>query len=94
MVGDDRIAKAAIVAGDLKLIVDYAGGSRNLYDLVADPGETRDLSAGRTADTAALEAELVRRLNADGGSMSEWATAPLTIREEERERLRALGYVE
>jgi arylsulfatase A-like enzyme/Flp pilus assembly protein TadD len=58
-----------------------------LYDLGADPGETRDVSAGRTEDARALGSALRQALEAQSPDAS---TAPGP---EVRERLRALGYV-
>lgn len=84
--------QTAIVAGPLKLIHDLAAGTWHLYDLAADPGELDDLSA--TGHPA--ERDLRRRL-------LEWerarAATPggtgdlLAPSDEERERLRALGYL-
>jgi arylsulfatase A-like enzyme/Tfp pilus assembly protein PilF len=58
-----------------------------LYDLEADPGETRDVSAGRAGDARALRSALRRALEAQPPEAS---TVPS---ESVRERLRALGYV-
>jgi choline-sulfatase len=58
-----------------------------LYDLGADPGETRDVSTLRTDDARALRTALGRALEARPPDAS---TAP---DREVQERLRALGYV-
>jgi len=58
-----------------------------LYDLGADPGETRDVSAARGEEGRALRSELQRALEARPPDAS---TVPSS---ESRERLRALGYV-
>ena len=48
----------AIREGDMKLIERYEDGRLELFDLAADPGETRDLSSERRADAARLQAKL------------------------------------
>lgn len=63
-------------------------GSRELYDLAADPDMIRDLAADRPDEAAALQA----RGRAAFGTE---ATGELLDRgEDETERLRALGYIE
>ncbi len=59
-----------------------------LYDLRADPNETRDLASERPAELRALTAELLS-LNALSDIMPGAATDPDRLR-----RLRSLGYVE
>jgi arylsulfatase A-like enzyme/tetratricopeptide (TPR) repeat protein len=59
-----------------------------LYDVAADPGETRNLLADQPERAAALDAELERRL------ASARPVAPnVELPDEGRERLEALGYV-
>lgn len=64
-------------------------GAEELYDLRADPGETRDLASQQPEQVAARRDELVRRL-------AEMGTAPERVAPEvdaaTEERLRALGY--
>ena len=89
-----RSRRIAVVRGDLKLIYRPARDRYRLFDLAADPGETRDLSRAlpRQAE-ALLEAarERARRLPSplreEGGGMTDPGRA---AREAE---LRALGYV-
>ena len=53
-------AKAALRSGNLKVVRDARGrtpGGWELYDLAADPAESRDLAADRPADLARLVAE-------------------------------------
>jgi arylsulfatase A-like enzyme len=83
--------------GSLKL-VERTGGPPLLYDLAADPGETRDLAAERPADAARMLARLgeVRAsldLPAIDGAMDGEGERP-ELDEATREQLRALGYSE
>lgn len=83
----------AATDGLLKLIEDLATGEVRLYDLAADPGETRDLLAARGAADrralAALRAALARHL-AEVGGAGKGARASA----EAERRLRSLGYLE
>jgi arylsulfatase A-like enzyme len=73
--------------GSHKLVLDVSTGERALYDLAADPGETRDLSAERPEIAARLEEDLRwiqdQRRRAETRELSD----------EAKERLRALGYL-
>jgi arylsulfatase A-like enzyme len=60
-----------------------------LFDVAADPGETRDLAAGDAATVARLSAELDALLAAAGETHARRAVDPETA-----ERLGALGYVQ
>lgn len=42
--------------GPLKLVVHYQGGTPELFNLVADPGETRDIAAQHPGEVARLTA--------------------------------------
>lgn len=77
-------------------------GGVELYDLWEDPGETRDVAAERPAERAALEAALERRLERARQVARSLGTAAdeegdasdeTLLDDEERERLRALGYL-
>lgn len=70
--------------GDLKLI---DAPRAELYDLAADPGETRNLAAARAADVDRLRGVLKTALS---NSVS---ARPLRVSGESEERLRSLGYV-
>lgn len=59
-------------------------GAVELYDLVADPGETRDLAADETAVTSRLRRAI--------GDWERAITAPGAVDEETRRQLQALGY--
>jgi len=73
-------------AGSLKYI---RAPRPELYDLAADPGETRSLAAERPELVASMEAALEARLHA---SPARAATA-LAVAPAEREALAALGYL-
>ena len=74
----------AVVLGGLKLI--EHGSRRELYDLDADPRETRDLAAARPDLVALLAALLPHPAEAP-------AAPPLALTPEQRRALEALGYV-
>ena len=83
--------RQAIRRGPHKLIVDRSVGTTSLYDLRADPGETRDIGSLQPDLRADLRAELERwRVRA----LRPITPLPLTLDPEDIERLRALGYVE
>jgi len=66
------------------------GEHRELYDLVADPGEEHDLSAQRPEETRRLEGLLDRKL----ASLPLAPRAAQSVDPRLRETLRALGYAE
>ena len=79
----------SIIRPPLKLIHLARDPARDeLYDLVADPRETRNLLAERRSDAEALLADLRSRNAIDG-----YVPDPTTLTEKEREHLRALGYI-
>jgi arylsulfatase A-like enzyme len=81
----------AIREGDAKAIVSTATGAIELYDLAADPGEQRDLSAAEPLRAAfyrqALAAWVLERV-------PEGASAPARLTPEQQENMKALGYVQ
>jgi len=90
------LSKDAIRVDDLKLILATPEFPRALYDLAADPGEQTNLLPGRAADAARLEeirrlalAAAARRMAVPAAGAVE--AQPFT--DEERERLRSLGYL-
>lgn len=82
--------KFAVRVGRWKLIEGPEEGTRELFDLEADPGEREN----RIDAAPEVAAELAARLAAWRAGRAGEAGAPLRITPEERERLRALGYTE
>jgi arylsulfatase A-like enzyme len=74
----------AVVWNDTKLV--ERGGRSELYDLGRDPGETDDLSQKLPASTGALEPLLPPLTESSAGARH-------TLTADEREALRALGYL-
>ena len=84
-----------LVVDEWKLVVRWQDGTRRemLFDLTADPGETRDVAADHPARVAALRDELLRRIDPE---------QPVTLRPPlgddhlspaARRKLRSLGYI-
>lgn len=82
--------KHGIRVGDWKYIVGPAEGTRELYDLARDPGERTNQLAAAPERASALAAQLAAWFRQHGAA----PRAPAAVSPEERERLRALGYVE
>lgn len=90
------LSKDAVRLDDLKLVLATPEFPRALYDLAADPLERTNLLPEREADATRIEevrrlalAAMARRLEVRGDSKVE--AQPFT--DEERERLRSLGYL-
>lgn len=77
-------------AGRWKLILP-ARGPAELYDLVADPGENEDLAAVHPEEVERLRRMLRRHLAESRRLGGEVHSVP--IPEEDRRRLRSLGYL-
>ena len=83
-----HMAMRTFQSGSEKLIWSAYGDTWELYDLVDDPGETRNLAAARPDRVKAL-AEAME------ASVVEWRkSTPLQLSDETAKQLRALGYVE
>lgn len=75
----------AVSDGRWKLILDVESGKARLFDLAADPGETRDVAAARPEETERLREVLLRWVEHQGGA--------LEASDEIEEHLRAVGYL-
>lgn len=83
--------RQAVRRGRYKLIVDRSTGLETLHDLAIDPAEMRDYSSHLPTVRDELRAALITWQQQARSSVQ---TTPLTLTEEEIERLRALGYIE
>jgi arylsulfatase len=81
----------AVTDGRFKLIHSIGSGRDELYDLEADPGETRDLAGERRVHVDYYRQALHRWLMSVAPGRP--AGAPRALSPEELESLRALGYV-
>lgn len=82
---------ASVRSGSHKLVVRPAGWS--LYDLEADPTESRDLYAEATVERSFLRRELVSWRVEERRRAALVATTSRELPDDARERLRALGYL-
>jgi arylsulfatase A-like enzyme len=82
---------AALVESPLKYIR-ASDGAQELYDVVADPGETQDLAASRPDVVARLATRLDAEVTALARPLPTQPAAVLSAAE--RQRLEALGYVD
>ena len=83
--------------GQHKLIHSLDGGGHELYDLGADPGETRDLAAERPEEVfhaRGLLAEHAARAATTGDRLEAPPPTRLDLDEGARDQLRELGYIE
>jgi arylsulfatase A-like enzyme len=84
-------ALRSVSDGRLKLVLDLGSHRFALYDLIADPGETRDVSSQRRRELARLRAALGNWLGRTEGLA---AGDPLAPGNEAARRLRAVGYLD
>ncbi len=77
--------------GRFKLVANAATGATALYDLVADPGETRDVAASERPAFHALRGELAQWLARVEGERT--AEQNRALAEETQELLHSLGYL-
>jgi arylsulfatase A-like enzyme len=78
-----------VLDGRFKLIFTKSGARTRLYDIVADPGETRDLSETQSVEADRLRSVLLAHLGASSGETPQ----PTESDTELMNRLRALGYL-
>ncbi|MFO8009056.1 MAG: sulfatase [Candidatus Brocadiia bacterium] len=93
----ERPRRAAVRAGEWKLIRDLELGREELYHLADDPGETRSVRAERPEEMTRLSRALDAHLSRPRPEPGERPVAePLQEKEKEelRRRLAALGYVD
>ena len=81
----------ALTDGRYKFLLDVRRGAQELYDLERDPHEREDLGAREPLRLAALREALYRFILDRAGGSAEAPAPPLSA--EEREQLRALGYI-
>lgn len=80
----------ALVQGTTKLI---QAPRSELYDLAADPGETRDLAAARAGEIPALVESLAELQRRAAAAAPDRADSDALVSEEQMRDLQALGYV-
>jgi len=79
-------------AGRYKLIWDLESGATELFDVVADPGETRDVAADHPREVRRLQGAISARVRELEGAESEGHA--VRRGQDAAERLKALGYVQ
>lgn len=84
-------AQRAIVDGRDKLVHDLDTGRSRLFDVVADPGEDRDLAAQRPARADELTRRLLERVAQTEGRDVRGAAR---LSKQVQDRLKAVGYLE
>lgn len=95
VVGHGAEPLSAAWSGTLKLVRrETKGGLREqLFDLAADPGETRDVAASRAADTARLRALLLEHTRKAHEIRGALGTREEHLDQETIDKLKSLGYV-
>jgi arylsulfatase A-like enzyme len=90
-----NLSRYAVRTNTMKFIMDLRGTRIELYDLIADPEERNNIVRQKPELAKELEEHLVRfvRTNREFGERLE-SIQDVVLSEEERERLRALGYVD
>lgn len=98
LVRDKNRRRYGLRRGRFKVLRDYEADTVALYDLEVDPGETRDLAALRPGIRDGLLNQLEDRLRRDRERANQIGTGSASEDEmltpEERERLKAIGYVD
>lgn len=90
--GPTRLARKALVTQRYKLILSLPEERAELFDLLEDPRERRDLSRDKAPMVAALRARLEEMERTTRTAAREFGP-PLEITPQKAEELRALGYV-
>jgi arylsulfatase A-like enzyme len=85
---------AAVRDGTRKLIYNRETPGVELFDLVRDPAERDDLSSDHDADRGALMGVLARRASENLDRAERIPREMPALREDQRERLRSLGYIQ
>jgi arylsulfatase A-like enzyme len=83
----------ALVHGHYKWILDEESDEQELYDLSTDPGETRSLVHTRLELAERMRA-LYKEAHARAHGSDEAEPGKVDLTEEEKDKLRALGYVQ
>ena len=89
----------AVVAGQRKAVFGNDGDVRRLYDLAVDPAEKVDLAPSMPEEIDSIHRQLIARVieDRDRWGVEGWAPVgrgSVELTPEERERLRALGYLQ
>jgi len=87
--------ESAVRLGPLKYVRSEGSntGREGLFDLEADPGEQRDLSRDRPGEAAELKGLLSEFMAQNPGVLTRMPDAAPRLNEEDRRRLKALGYL-
>ncbi|MBI2433487.1 MAG: sulfatase [Candidatus Hydrogenedentes bacterium] len=83
-----------VIEGDRKLVLDHTHNTASLYDLQRDPAEQQDITGDAPAEVEKLKVLLEQhRASNSAHPQAQGTTAPVPLSDEEREHLRALGYL-
>jgi len=92
---EDRSGREKMIRNQhYKLIYDSQTRRSELYDLIADPAETRDIAATHADLAATLLSDLLRYYDSEGQRLGMQNQMPLRNQRHIEEQLRALGYTE
>lgn len=83
----------AVIAGRSKYVVEHRTCAEELFDLVADPGETRNLAPGGGAGLETARRTLAAELERFAAAKVPRASLPPEIADEAEKTLRSLGYL-
>jgi arylsulfatase A-like enzyme len=87
--------ESCVRLGPLKYVRSEAGntGREGLFDLERDPGESHDVSRSRPVDAAKFKELLAKFIAQNPGVLSGVTDTAPRLSEEDRQRLKALGYL-